>query len=152
MREIKQIFIHCTASEDSLDIGAKEIRALHTTPKNELVSWNGVKVKGFGWSDIGYHYVIRRNGLVEVGRHPSKIGAHVKNYNSSSIGIVWVGTNKIEPRQETSLLALTRGIMHQYQIDIDNVLGHYEVQPNKTCPNLDMDKVRAELLFTKVAE
>jgi len=51
-----------------------------------------------------------------------------------------------------SLYALVRGLMHQYQVDIDDVLGHKELFSGKTCPNLDMDIVRANLIFDQGVE
>lgn len=60
-----------------MDIGASEIRDWHIN-KN-------------GWSDIGYHYVNRRNGLIEIGRPIEVAGAHVKGHNYDSIGICMVG-------------------------------------------------------------
>ena len=59
-----------------MDIGAKEIKAWH---------------KGKGWKDIGYHYVIRLNGKVELGRPLEKMGSHVVGYNRDSVGVCYVG-------------------------------------------------------------
>ena len=47
------IVIHCAATRPHMDVGAKEIREWH---------------KERGFEDIGYHYVIRRTGVVEIGR------------------------------------------------------------------------------------
>ncbi len=147
-RNIKKIFVHCTASDDSLDIGYNEIKKLHASPKTEMVDWNDGKLPGKGWTDIGYHYVIRRDGRVERGRPDHRSGAHVKGHNKTSIGVVWVGRNDMSEAQYTVLLALLRGLMNQYDVDIENVLGHGEVNHFKTCPNLNMVKLRGDLLFT----
>ena len=48
-------------------------------------------VKGNGWSDIGYHYLIKLDGTVQEGRPINKIGAHVGGHNRDSIGIAYVG-------------------------------------------------------------
>ena len=147
MREIKKVVIHCTDSPDSLDIGCKEIRQWHTDPPRFV---DGVNKGGRGWSDIGYHYVIRRTGSIERGRDDSVPGAHVKGHNSDSIGIVWVGRDDIDSRQQQSLLNIVRVMMNLYDLSIDDVYGHNELYPGKTCPNLDMDRFRAELVFTNV--
>lgn len=139
MREIKKIVIHCTASDDSLDIGFREINEWHK--QRGWLSPSGIS--------CGYHYIIRRNGVSEKGRPDSETGAHVAGHNSDSIGIVWVGIKDPSKKQLESLHALTRGLMHKYNIDVDKVLGHYELYSGKSCPNLDMDKFRAELLFQK---
>ena len=77
MRAIRKIIIHCSATRPAMDIGVKEIRLWH--------------VKDNGWSDIGYHGVIRRDGTLESGRPMDQIGAHTAGHNSDSIGICLVG-------------------------------------------------------------
>ena len=76
-RTIKEIIVHCTATPEGKDYTVKDIRNWH---------------KDKGWSDIGYHYVVYRNGDVLVGRDVDIVGAHAgpKN-NTYSIGIVYVG-------------------------------------------------------------
>lgn len=70
------IVVHCSATRPTQDIGVKEIRQWH---------------KAKGWSDIGYHLVIRRGGRVEKGRPIDQIGAHVAGHNSDSVGVCMVG-------------------------------------------------------------
>ena len=77
MRKIKKIIVHCSATKASQDIDASAIRDWHT--------------EGNGWSDIGYHFVIKRDGTLEQGRNVKDSGAHCKGYNSTSIGICLVG-------------------------------------------------------------
>ena len=48
-------------------------------------------VQGRGWFDVGYHYVIERDGTLSVGRPENQIGAHVENYNSVSVGVALIG-------------------------------------------------------------
>jgi len=135
MRTINRIFIHVSDSPDTLDIGTKEITRWHSDPPP----------KGNGWSDIGYHGVVRRNGVLELGRPISKIGSHAKGHNSDSIGLCWVGRTVPTAVQYQSLLNATRLLMAVYGIKADQVLGHKEVDPGKSCPNLDMVKFRKDL-------
>lgn len=72
----KYIVVHHAATRRRQDVGVKEIRQWH---------------KAQGWSDIGYHYVIRRDGTLETGRPLDQAGAHVQGYNHNSIGICLVG-------------------------------------------------------------
>lgn len=72
----KHIVVHCAATRPTLDIGVREIREWHIAK---------------GWADVGYHAVLRRNGLLEFGRHFDEIGAHVAGHNSTSVGICLVG-------------------------------------------------------------
>ena len=96
MRPITEIVIHCSATRARADIGAGEIREWH--------------VRGRGWRDIGYHLVIRRNGLIETGRPLDQAGSHVVKFNANSIGICLVGgagengpENNFEPHQWAAL-------------------------------------------------
>lgn len=131
LRKINKIIIHCSDSPDTQDIGAKEIREWHT--------------KGNGWSDIGYHFVIRRNGHIELGRPLYIAGAHVKGYNSDSIGICWVGRDNITSEQMDALIKTVRNLMFSFNVDVKNVFGHYELDSGKTCPRLDMNAIRKTL-------
>jgi N-acetylmuramoyl-L-alanine amidase len=77
MRKINRIIVHTSFTKPSMNIGAKEIRLWHTRDN--------------GWNDIGYHYVIKRDGTLEEGRKESVVGAHVGGHNSDSLGICMVG-------------------------------------------------------------
>ena len=77
MRKIRKIIIHCSATKEGQDIDAKEIKKWH--------------VEGNGWSDIGYHYVIKLDGTVEEGRPIERSGAHTLNHNHDSIGVCYIG-------------------------------------------------------------
>ena len=81
MRKLNKIIVHCTATHPHHNIGVREIREWHTAPPP----------RGNGWSDVGYHLVIRRDGSVEFGRPFDTPGAHVKGHNKDSIGIALVG-------------------------------------------------------------
>ena len=53
------IVIHCSKTSQTEDIGINELKA---------------KFIDEGWSDIGYHYVIRRDGTLEEGREVESVG------------------------------------------------------------------------------
>lgn len=67
-----------------------------------------------GFTDIGYHYVITRDGYAHSGIHTSQAGTHTSRFNSNSIGILIIGgnTTRSEPfdnyrkRQKIALLSL----------------------------------------------
>ncbi|OYT36447.1 N-acetylmuramoyl-L-alanine amidase [Candidatus Pacearchaeota archaeon ex4484_71] len=101
-----------------------------------------------GWEDIGYHHLIDKFGKVYLGRSEKYWGAHVLGQNHHSIGICIMGNfDKEEPpkKQMYSLLKLIIEKMKEYNITVENVLGHREF-PNvkKTCPGyyVNMDKIR----------
>ncbi|REK56652.1 MAG: hypothetical protein DWQ49_09790 [Bacteroidetes bacterium] len=78
MRDINLGVIHCSATKPNFDIGAAEIDTWHRSPPRK-------------WSKIGYHGVIRRNGVWENGRPLNEIGAHAYGFNLNSIGICLIG-------------------------------------------------------------
>jgi len=45
-----------------------------------------------GWCDIGYNYLVSRDGRVWRGRGARTIGAHVANNNTGNVGISFIGT------------------------------------------------------------
>lgn len=128
-RSTKYIVIHASATRPVQDIGAKEIRVWH---------------KSKGWSDIGYHLVIRRNGKVEKGRAIDVVGAHVKGYNSNSVGICMVGGigDDFQPaanftrEQWASLKTVVSDLVKRYPDA--GVLGHRDFPDvHKACPCFD---------------
>lgn len=83
MRPIDRFIVHCSYTPPSMDVGVAEFRQWHVIERN--------------WSDVGYHFVIRRDGTVEHGRPIEIAGAHVKGMNANSIAICLVG-GKTEAR------------------------------------------------------
>ena len=65
MRPIKEIVLHTTYTPEGREHDVEDIRAWH---------------KAKGWSDIGYHYLIKIDGTIEAGRPLDKIGAHAKGH------------------------------------------------------------------------
>ncbi len=68
--------MHCSATEAGRDFDAEDIRTWH---------------KARGWSDIGYHYVIKLDGTIEAGRPVDRVGAHTKGHNEDSVGVCYIG-------------------------------------------------------------
>ena len=124
------IAVHCSATRPSLDVGVKEIRQWH---------------KAQGWQDIGYHYVIRRDGKVERGRAENLIGSHVAGYNATSVGVCLVGgvsqkdikpENNFTPEQFASLKTLLKMLTEKYKGA--KVRGHRDFpKVQKACPSFD---------------
>lgn len=79
-RAVSVIVVHCAATRLGEDdhVDAAEIRGWHIAPPRN-------------YRDIGYHYVIRRDGVVEVGRPIGDIGAHVAGHNTGTVGVCLVG-------------------------------------------------------------
>lgn len=151
-RRIDQIIIHCSATRATQDIGVKTLRQWHTAPKPA----------GRGWLDVGYHYVIRRSGKVELGRDldgdglvDDEVGAHAFGWNSNSIGICLIGGvaqdgTTPEPNftdaQMAALGALILAKTQQYPGA--RVMGHRDTGAKKACPSFDVGKWLAEYGLT----
>lgn len=138
MRDIKRIIIHCSATPPDMDIGVKEIRDWH--------------VKGNGWKDIGYHYVIRLNGEIESGRSIDQVGAHTKGHNSDSIGICYIGgLNKNNKPKDTMYKCQEdsmRELIFSLRVVADEELtihGHNEFS-DKACPSFKVNKKFKDIL------
>lgn len=111
-----------------------------------------VHVDERGWDDVGYHYLVRKDGTIEAGRHESKKGAHCRSMhmNSKSIGICLSGHGDEEPMtdiQKEALYKLCIDIMNAHDIPAEKIIGHRETGANKTCPGelVNMTEIRSEL-------
>ena len=82
MRELKKIIVHCTDSDNEKHDNIETIRKWH--------------VEENGWKDIGYHYVITKDGSVHQGRELSEVGAHCTGHNMFSIGIALTGKSNFD--------------------------------------------------------
>ena len=121
--------------------------------------------KGNGWSGIGYHFLVRKNGTIYRGRPLDTIGAHVQGMNSSSIGICAEGDydrERVMPEsQKKAIKALLRYLKEIYPEA--QIVGHREIGasdcPGKYYPfdelknyEEDIDMERLEELEKRVAE
>lgn len=125
VREINRIVIHCADTTPSMDVGVKEIRQWHVAK---------------GWSDIGYHYVITRNGVIEKGRPIEQRGAHVAGHNDDTIGVCLVGGyGGAFDYTRTQMIALESLVM-QLMLDHEALIvcGHTDLDDSKTCPNFNV--------------
>lgn len=130
-RTIDEIIVHCSATPEGKDYTVEDIRRSHLAR---------------GFSDIGYHYVIYRDGSIHQGREESKIGAHCTGHNSHSIGICYIGGCTVDGKtpkdtrtiaQKTSLLSLLRELKNKYPKA--SIHSHKDFA-NKACPSFDATK------------
>lgn len=132
MRQITKIVVHCAATPSDMDVGVKEIRSWHLKR---------------GFNDIGYHFVIRRDGKIEKGRDVETIGAHVEGHNKNSIGICLVGgykrvgkqlatENNFTPAQFDTLAELLKQLEAKYKGV--KFYGHRDLNPGKDCPSFSL--------------
>lgn len=129
MRNISLIVIHCSAVPSWQQSSAADIDRWH---------------RERGWKyGIGYHYVVRRDGTIELGRPLYLVGAHCKGHNDHSIGICYEGGLDVQGQpadtrtvaQRTALRALIAQLHQQFPRAL--ILGHNALDPMKSCPCFD---------------
>lgn len=137
-RTINEIILHCSATPEGKDYSVDTIRKWHLER---------------GFSDIGYHYVIYRDGSINTGRDVNISGAHCTNHNSKSIGICYVGGLDSSGKkakdtrtnaQKKSLVKLVKQLMSMYNLSASNIHCHNEYA-NKACPSFSINDFRKEL-------
>ena len=130
-RNIKELIVHCSATPEGKDYSVDTIRQWHLQR---------------GFSDIGYHYVIYRDGSIHIGRDESIIGAHCTGHNTNSIGVCYIGgcasdgktpkdTRTTEQKQ--SLVKLLKELKTKYPQA--SIHGHRDFS-SKACPSFDATK------------
>ena len=133
MRHIDTIIIHCTATRPNWWEGKS---AQQKT--DEVRRWH---VEDRGWSDIGYHYLIDRDGTVTEGRPLERTGAHAKGHNTGSVGISLFGghggnvSDQFDDNFTEDQDCALRELMDRLKAGhpIVKIIGHNEVA-NKACP------------------
>ena len=135
-------FLYFTEYEKRPD--TKFIVIHHTGFPNEDKDSKVVDIHKFhqqanGWAGVGYHYLIRKDGMIEQGRLPDMIGAHAFQHNKTSLGICVAGNfdiGKPTNSQMTSLKELTAWLCRKYGINPykqDAILGHRNLN-DTSCP------------------
>jgi len=116
------IVIHCSLTPDSRDIGLEEIKEKH---------------KKKGYKEIGHHFIIRRNGLIETGRELTLTGCHAEGYNKNSISICLIGEKHFEELQFEGLKDLIQLLFRL--VPDAKIIGHSDCKGAKTeCPNFNV--------------
>lgn len=143
-RDIKFIIIHCSATRVDRNFTAKDIDTAH-------------RIRGF--SSWGYHFYIRKSGMIEPMRPLEDVGAHCLNYNAKSIGICYEGGIDENGRTADTRTLQQREALHQLvnQLKKDfpdaRVAGHRDLSPDrngngrieptewiKECPCFDVER------------
>jgi hypothetical protein len=140
MRDIDTIIVH---ESDSVHGSASIIRRWHLERKFLDIGYHFTILNGIITADI---FLSSLNGQIEVGRPLTIKGAGAKGYNGGSIHVCLIGKGgRYTEKQFKSMFALLKELVKEYKIDIRNVLGHYELNKAKLCPQIDMNKVRQVL-------
>ena len=136
LSDIKKIIIHCSASSFG--------------NKNLINDWHTFR----GWDGCGYHYVIcngifqsgdkydiSRDGLIQMGRDLTTVGAHCRGHNFDSIGICLIGNHHFTSKQLLESLPNLLMVLKHFGLNKKDVYGHCEFS-NKTCPNINLKTLK----------
>ena len=130
-RRIDKIILHCSATPEGEDFSVESIRQIHLKR---------------GFTDIGYHWYIGRDGKIYKGRDESKVGAHTTGQNAHSIGVCYCGgcpprsvkdwdrkyKDTRTPAQRAAIIKLCKELKGRYPGA--TLHGHNEFA-NKACPS-----------------
>lgn len=119
---IDKIVIHCSDTPTGRHVTASEIHRWHLNN---------------GWDGIGYHYVIRVDGVLENGRPDYWIGSHARGHNHNSIGVCLIGRGEYNDDQWSILDELLRKLLIKYPDA--KIIGHNEIS-QKECPCFDVQE------------
>ena len=133
-RRIDEIIVHCSVTRPAwladrpLADQVAEIRRWHTEER--------------GWSDVGYHWIVGRDGSIASGRREATVGAHCAGCNRHSLGICLIGghgaseSDRFEENftreQDDALRDLIDTLRDRYGQHV-RVTGHHEYAA-KSCP------------------
>jgi N-acetyl-anhydromuramyl-L-alanine amidase AmpD len=129
------IVIHHTAAEEA---NTAQVKAYHLS---------------LGWRDIGYNFVVERDGKIVVGRPLTMKGAHCKSDYYKKVGIAICGIGNFDNHEPTTaqwegMRIITRKVQLEYNIPLVNIVGHGFIPGEATsCPGkyFDMAKFRSSL-------
>ncbi|MGR3471212.1 MAG: N-acetylmuramoyl-L-alanine amidase [Paracoccus sp. (in: a-proteobacteria)] len=133
---VREIIVHCAATQPDWMAGRPLAEKVA-----EIRRWHTVK----GWRDIGYHWIIDRDGKVLPGRAETEIGAHTVGRNSGTIGICLLGGHRssetdaflenFTQQQDMTLRQTIDAI--SLRTSITRISGHNEYA-TKACPGFNV--------------
>lgn len=126
------IVVHCSATRPSQNFDVNDIRRMHLQR---------------GFLDVGYHFVIKRDGTIQRGRDLDRQGAHVSGYNHLSVGVCLIGgvsendvnvpQDNFTPEQENSLRTVLALLRREFPNAV--IQGHRDFPGvKKACPSFDV--------------
>lgn len=126
----KFIVVHCAATQNLSKFDWKTIDQMH---------------RARGFSMIGYHFVIKKDGTIQKGRDLNSIGAHAVGHNSESVGVCLIGgvnqkgesVDNFTDSQKESLGKLLDYLSIEYPEA--TIVGHRDLpKVAKDCPCFDV--------------
>jgi N-acetylmuramoyl-L-alanine amidase len=121
MRRIDLIVVHCTATREDQRLTESMLEERH---------------RERGFNGCGYHFYVRRDGLIVSMRALERAGAHARGYNAHSVGIAYEGgldrdgnpKDTLTSWQHHSLRVLVKALLIDYPGS--RVVGHRDLSPD----------------------
>lgn len=123
MRTVKYIAVHCTATPQN------------TTVKSILNYWK----TGLGWKNPGYHLIVKPNGEYERLASDETICNGVKNYNSVSMHISYIGGIDSKGKAIDNRTAEQKQTMLELICDLKSKYPSAKIQGHRDFPNVAKD-------------
>lgn len=130
-RNIKFIVVHCTATPQDTSI-----EAIKNYWKEHL-----------GWHNVGYHYIIKKNGEIVQLAHESMIANGVQGFNTASIHLSYIGGVDKNGKPMDNRTAEQKEAMFDLIIKLSNRYPQAEIKGHrdfplvkKACPSFDVKK------------
>lgn len=101
IKEVKYEWAGALAKRSKIDMIVLHHADASTCSAKDIHWWHVRQ----GWSGIGYHYFISKQGVIFKGRPDDVIGSHAKGFNSTSLGIVFEGRYNKEAMPQAQLQA-----------------------------------------------
>jgi N-acetylmuramoyl-L-alanine amidase len=137
MGKINRVTLHHTAD-------ARPVGSSYAAVADRVKAYQTGHQQTNHWADIGYHFVIDRQGRIWEGRELSWKGAHAgnKQANENNVGIALIGNfeNADPPAaQRESAEELVAWLAREYGISSSKIYGHGEIEklygiPGTCCP------------------
>ena len=126
--ETNYIVIHSSNTKPNADISIRDVDEWH---------------RKSGLLKVGYHFFIRREGLIDVGRSPNEIGAHTKEHDVDSVSVCLAGglntrgvtAPDYSKGQLESLFVLIKTLKYMYSDA--KIVGHRDLSETE-CPSFDV--------------
>jgi len=134
---VREIVVHCTAT-----VSTWMANSTFAERVAEIRRWH---MEERGWKDIGYHWLIDRDGAVKAGRAETVIGAGVEGHNAGVIHVTLIGgadSAATDPFERNFTLAQNAALRRMIaeisaRTGITRIAGHNEFAA-KACPGFDV--------------
>jgi hypothetical protein len=130
IKEVKYDWAGALAKRNNIDMIVLHHADASTCSVQDIHWWH---IRN-GWSGIGYHYFVNKQGVVFKGRPDDVIGSHAKGYNSTSIGICFEGRYNKEIMPQAQIQAGKELVAYlKMKYNINKVNGHGDLMATD-CP------------------